>query len=266
MKIIPFVFFWLVLVAYACKHANERYEVAVIGHAASGLDVDRVPYPGNTQESINYARALGVKRIEIDIQLTADKQWVLFHNDIMDFHTSQVGCIGQYSAAYLKTVAYHGFQNIQINLLNEIDVQGFETVYLDLRHYFPCENFIHIDTAYLFAGIDQFIASNPLVNIVMITNKSSLLPFYKTKGLPVCFEAQSFGQIEQINALYPYADFVVRNKNISAQEVLAVRNLGAEIIIFDVKSYEGNVDAMRKYPNFVMTDAVASALILSQTP
>jgi hypothetical protein len=33
-----------------------------------------------------------------------------------------------------------------------------------------------------------------------------------------------------------------------------------------VKSYEGNKEAMRKNPNFVMTDAVASALILSQQP
>jgi hypothetical protein len=266
MKIIPYTFLGMLLFLSACKHSRERYDVGVIGHAAAGLDVDRVPYPGNTQESIDYARALGLKHIEIDIQLTADKQWALFHNDFMDFHTTHDGCISQFTADYLKTVAFHGFPNIKINFLNDADVSGFETVYLDLRHYLPCENFTHIDTSYLFTGIDDFIANNPQVKVVMITNKPSLLPFYKAKGVPVCFEAQNFNQIAQIYNLYPYADFVIRNRYITAEEVSAIRNMGASIIIFDVKSYEGNIDAMRKNPNFVMTDAIASALILSRTP
>lgn len=258
--------FFMTLLLSSCKHSKERYDVGVIGHAAAGLDVDRVPYPGNTQESIDFARSLGVKHIELDIQLTAEKQWALFHNDFMDFHTTHAGCIAQYTADYLKTVSYHGFPNIKINFLNDVDVSGFETVYLDLRHYLPCENFAHIDTSYLYVGIDDFIANNPQVNVVMVTNKSSLLPFYNAKGITVYFEAQNFNQIAEIYSLYPYADFIIRNRNIRADEVSAIRNMGASIVIFDVKSYEGNIDAMRKNPNFVMTDAIASALILSRTP
>jgi glycerophosphoryl diester phosphodiesterase len=260
------IFFFVTLLLSSCKHSDERYFVGVIGHAGAGLDVDRVPYPGNTQESIDYARSLGAKHIELDIQLSSDKQWVLFHNDFMDFHTMHDGCISQFTAAYLKTVAYHGYPKIKINMLSELNLSGFETVFLDVRHYFPCENFSHIDTSYLYVGIEDFIANNPQVNVVMITNKASLLPFYKAKGIPVYFEAQNLNQIAQIHSLYPYADFIIRNRNISAEEVSAIRNMGASIIIFDVKSYEGNIDAMRKNPNFVMTDAIASALILSRTP
>jgi glycerophosphoryl diester phosphodiesterase len=259
-------FLFVFLLLSSCKHSNERYNVGVIGHAAAGLDVDRVPYPGNTQESIDYARSLGLKRIEIDIQLSSDKQWVLFHNDFMDFHTIHDGCISQFTVDYLKTVAYHGYPKIKINLLNEINVTGFETVYLDVRHYLPCQDFVHIDTAYLYTGIDAFVAANPGVKVSVITNKPSLLPFYHAKGLEVWFETQTINQAFQIHALYPYADFVFRNRHISAEQVSELRNLGKAVMIYDVKSYEGNVNAMRKNPNFVMTDAIASALILSQEP
>jgi glycerophosphoryl diester phosphodiesterase len=259
-------FLFVFLLLSSCKHSNERYYVGVIGHAAAGLDVDRVPYPGNTQESIDYARSIGVKHIEIDIQLSADKHWVLFHNDVMDFHTTHDGCINQYNSNYLKTISYHGYSKVKIQLLNEINVLGFETVYLDVRHYLPCENFTHIDTAYLYAGIDVFVAANPDVKVSIITNKPSLLPFYHTKGLDVWFEAQTVHQALLINALYPYTNFVFRNRHISAEQVAELRNIGKSLIIYDVKSYEGNIDAMRKNPNFVMTDAIASALILSRTP
>jgi glycerophosphoryl diester phosphodiesterase len=257
---------FFLLIFSGCQHSNERYDVGVIGHAASGLDVDRAPYPGNTQEAIDYARSLGAKHIEIDIQLSSDKQWVLFHNDFMDFHTAINGCINLFTANYLKTVAYHGYPNIKIKLLNDVNVSGFETVYLDVRHYFPCENFTHIDTAFLYNGIDAFVAENPEIQILLITNKLSLLPFYHSKGLEVCFEAVNFSQVLQIHELFPYANFVLRNKNTSAEEVSQIRSLGVAVILYDVKSYEGNIDAMRKNPNFVMTDAVASALILSQEP
>jgi hypothetical protein len=261
-----YIFILIISFLSGCKDADERYHVGVIGHAAAGLDVDRVPYPGNTQESMDYARSLGVKHIELDIQLSADGHWILFHNDFMDFHTSVDGCISQFNADFLETVAYHGFPNIKIARLDKIDVGGFETVYLDLRHYQPCNNFAHIDTNLLYSGIEQFIESHPETHICLITNKLSLLPFFNSKGVDVYFEAQDFAQISQIHTLYIYAGFVVRNKNISAQEVTQIRSWGADLIIFDVKSYNGNKNAMRKNPTFVMTDAVASALILSQQP
>lgn len=246
-----------------CKDADERYHVGVIGHAAAGLDVDRVPYPGNTQESIDYARSLGVKHIELDIQLAADGHWILFHNDFMDFHTSIEGCVGQFTADFLETISYHGFPNIKIIPLNNIDVNGLETVYLDMRHYNACNNFSHIDTSALFSGIEHFILSHPETKVRLITNKLSLVPFFETQGVEVCFEAQNFSQISQVHTLYTDAGFVVRNKNISAQEVAEIRSWGVDLIIFDVKSYDGNKIAMRKNPTFVMTDAITSALILS---
>jgi glycerophosphoryl diester phosphodiesterase len=63
----------------------------------------------------------------LDIQLSADGHWILFHNDFMDFHTSVDGCISQFNADFLETVAYHGFPNIKIARFDKIDVGGFET-------------------------------------------------------------------------------------------------------------------------------------------
>ncbi len=263
MSSVKHIFILSLLMFLACNKSKERFDVEVIGHAGAGLDVDRVPYPGNTQESIDYAKNLGAKHIEIDIKLSADHKWMLFHDDFMDFHTNTTGCISQYTKDQLLNFHYHGYPNIPIYALNDINVQGFETVFLDLRHYDPCDNYIFIDTALLFPDIATFVASNPGLRVSVITTRLSLLPHFYDYGMEVVFETQSYDQILAVHSQYPYAGYAIRNRNISVSEVSTLRNMGISVIIYDMRSYEGNISAMRKNPNFVMTDALAGALILT---
>jgi len=248
----------------SCEKRVNQFDVDVIGHAASGLDVDRVPFPGNTQQSIDYARALGAKKIELDIQLSSDNHWVLFHNDQLDLHTSKSGCIGQYTLNDLQHIEYVGHPNIKLLALKDVQLSGIEKVYLDLRHYNPCTGFSLIEPTVMIPELLEFKTNHPNTTVVLITTRWALVPFFNTNGFQVWYESVSYENILNLYSSNMAAGFVIRNKSINKEQVIDLKSKNVELIIYDLKSYEGNVDAMKKSPNFVMTDALASALILSK--
>ncbi|MEK6556254.1 MAG: glycerophosphodiester phosphodiesterase family protein [Bdellovibrionota bacterium] len=75
-----------------------------IGHRGSAGHA-----PENTMPALEAARRLQVHEIEIDIQLSADNQLVLFHDDKLDKKTSSKGSIRQHTASELKKVDIGGW-------------------------------------------------------------------------------------------------------------------------------------------------------------
>ncbi|MEA2512987.1 MAG: glycerophosphoryl diester phosphodiesterase, partial [Thermomicrobiales bacterium] len=61
--------------------ARDRPRIEVIGHGGAG-DF----YPGNSRESIEQALKIGVDRIEIDVQRSADGDLVLVHDKAFAIH------------------------------------------------------------------------------------------------------------------------------------------------------------------------------------
>jgi glycerophosphoryl diester phosphodiesterase len=65
--------------------ALDRARIEVIGHGGAG-DF----FPGNSRESIEQALTIGVDRIEIDVQRSADGDLVLVHDDSFLLHGRKV--------------------------------------------------------------------------------------------------------------------------------------------------------------------------------
>lgn len=248
----------------SCTKSNSRYNVEVVGHAAAGLDVDRVPFPGNTIPAIHYAKNLGVKHIEIDIQLSSDQRWVLFHADYLQEKTNAFGCIHQKHTDEIREIRYIGYPNIEIPFLSDLDVSDFQTVFLDLRDYQACNDFLYHPAENMLNDLLIFKAKHPDLQIVIVGKRPEFLNYFKENGFNVCFESSTFGDLVLKNDNFGYDYYMIRNHSISANEVLQIRALNKQILLFDVKSRAGNISAMKKKPNFVVSDAVASALILSE--
>lgn len=239
-------------------------EIAVVGHAGAGLDMERVPFPGNTQESLDFAVALGLRHVEVDLQLSSDGHWILFHDDFLDARTNFSGCISQYSRLDLQDLRYNGFANNKIPALDEIDFSAFETVFLDIRDYRPCENFQSIDTALMHLEILSISERFPQQHFVIISRRIPVLLHFKNLSFDVCFETVEVENMYHAAMNFGIDFFTFRNKNISAGELATARQFGWRIMLFDAKSHAGNRRAMQKKPNFVLTDAVVSALQLTK--
>ena len=239
-------------------------EIEVVGHAGAGLDMERVPFPGNTQESLDFAIALGLSHVEIDLQLSSDGHWILFHDDFLQARTNFSGCIGEYNLPELENLRYNGFPNTKIPAFKDLDVSSFETVFLDIRDYRPCADFQSIDTAQMHQEIIAAAERFPNQHFVIISRRIPVLLHFKNLGFDVCFETVDVANMALASSNFGIDFFTFRNRNISANEVASARQSGWRIMLFDTKSHAGNRQAMKKNPNFVLTDAVVSALQLTQ--
>ena len=125
---------FIILLATGCSKNQHIYPVKIIGHAGSGLDVEVNPFPENTNDAVRNAIAQGVSAIELDVQLSADNQLVLFHDNYLVSRSSCQGCIPSMDYIVLQSCSYGLFPSYGIERLNNIDFSGVDEVFLDLRH------------------------------------------------------------------------------------------------------------------------------------
>lgn len=254
----------LFFTAVSCKKKESFPGVEVVGHAGAGLDVERVPFPGNTQQSLDFAAMSGMKHVEIDLQLSADNHWILFHNDFLSSQTNLEGCVRQYTREELMSARYIAYPNIRIQALLETDFRAYDKVFLDIRHFNPCDNFSLVNPEFMHEEIEQLAESHPNQRFVIVSRNVAVLQHFKNKNFDICHEVTTFEAMQNSLNNWQFDFFIIRNSNINSTEVEQIRNQGARVMIYGVKSHAGNADAMRKKPNFVMTDAIISALKLTQ--
>ena len=98
--------------------------------------------PENTIASFEAGWAGGADIVELDVQLTADKQVILFHDDELEWKTGVKGHIGEYTADFLQTLdvgAYFDekFAGTPMPLLDEVLRWGRErgmVLMIELKH------------------------------------------------------------------------------------------------------------------------------------
>ncbi len=97
--------------------------------------------PGNTFPALEAGLAGGADILELDVQLTADKRVVLFHDDNLLNKAGVDGRIGEFTADYLQTLdvgSYfdESFAGTQIPLLDEVLAwaKGRIPLMIELKH------------------------------------------------------------------------------------------------------------------------------------
>jgi|SRR5688572_13335764 len=71
-------------------------KIIIIGHAGSGFNylfMPFNPYPPNSFQSLKNGLSNGAEGVEVDVQLTADHQLVLYHDNTLDEKTSLSGFV-----------------------------------------------------------------------------------------------------------------------------------------------------------------------------
>ncbi|MEZ4643375.1 MAG: glycerophosphodiester phosphodiesterase family protein [Chloroflexota bacterium] len=97
--------------------------------------------PENTMPALTAGLAAGADLLEIDVQLTADKQVILFHDTTLTAKTGVSGMIGDYTAEFLQTldVGTHfsaDFAGTRMPLLDDVLAwaKGRVALMIELKH------------------------------------------------------------------------------------------------------------------------------------
>lgn len=253
----------IIVILVSCTKEKQLFESKVIAHAGAGLDVSFNPFPDNTQDAVSYSVNLGVKYIEVDLQLTTDNHFFLFHDDYLNGKTTHEGCVNSKSKEEMDEVRYTFHASQKVSPLTETDFGDIDELFLDVRHYNWC-NGLTIENERIVNALISFRNSSGIPKIVVASNNLLILDGLNLPGLYQCFEADNFENLKSIAEQKNYPLYIIRNKNITAEQVKWVHDNGKKVIIFDMRSHEGNTKALEKNPDYIMTDAVESGLSLTQ--
>jgi glycerophosphoryl diester phosphodiesterase len=248
-----------------CSKKRDFSMVDIIGHGGNGLEILNSFYHDNSLEAIGLAASIeGTDGIEVDVQISADGNLWLYHDDFLESESSGEGCINEKKSDYLSQIHYKTLVKEKLSKLSEINSKYLEgkKLFLDLRHYNFCENdFVSIEE--MLAGLKNLeILHNPKITVYCILSTKQWIGKFLNQGFNVLVTLGEVQQFEDLNMLYPeIAGIVVNNNKVTAQNVSSIQNLGKKVYIFEVRSPKGIRKALNKLPDGIITDDIRTALI-----
>lgn len=256
---------FIILLLSSCSKDLDNHEVPILGHAATGLFNPQQMFKENTAEAVSYALSFeDLAGIEIDIQLSQDGTFWLYHDENLSSQTNGNGLLCESSDEYLNTVHHKTLNQERLTTLNDLnfeDVSTSKVVFLDLKFISYCTlDSIQMDQMakelndLLVNKADQ-ISFYPIV--LGIENKD----IFKNNGFDKIYaDASSFKDgIQKLDS--GFDGIFVRNANLDKQKVNELMQKG-EVVLFDLRTPGTVKKALRKNPDFLMVEEFRTALAI----
>lgn len=258
---------WIIplsLLLVTCRKHEKYAMTRILGHAGSGLQTEDVPFHDNSLESIEYALDMpGCEGMEIDVQLSASNDLWLFHNPVLDGETDQSGCIRQHTTEQLEKARYQSLHKEKLIRLSDLPWNRFQQkiLLLDLRHYSEC--------ASEFVPVSEFIAqfetmpqlSAGGIETMLVLSTGSWFEALENGPFELIYSAATFEEGMGVLATHPFDGLMIRNNEITREQVENLHAIGKKVIIFEVRSAKGARKALRKAPDYLVPDNLATAII-----
>lgn len=254
---------WILLIALillvSCQKEAEN-SIEIWGHAGTGLQrMDG--NPDNSLEAIKKAwYKYKVSGIEVDIQMSKDGTLWLYHDEYLESKTSGTGCISEMNDEYLSEVKYYDKPGLHINipltkLEDALKIAPHQAqIMLDIRTV----NFCKKEQVNFNEVIDQIVTLKEKyehIQFYIATFSDSFLQICKNKGLDNLFlESINITEDKGIIVNNSYRGTVIKNNNINKEQVQSLKDLGIEVMIFEVRSLAGFNIAKNKNPNQILSD------------
>lgn len=260
-----FFFILLCLCIFSCSKKENFESVHVIGHAGMGLENVNALYAENSQESIDLALSIdGCAGVEIDLQLSSDGELWLYHDPFLDDITQGKGCISDQIREDLSLVRYSTFNKEKLIRLKDLKLPTFpqnQYFFLDLKHVNPCKN-MQIDALQVEQELIDFynrVGTNS--KIFVISTNAAWVKQMDTSKHQLILEVEEITSFWDALTNYNFEGVIMRNKKISSQDVADLKKASKKVLIFEVRAPKPIREALRKKPDFLITDDIRSTLI-----
>jgi glycerophosphoryl diester phosphodiesterase len=279
LKYLLFLLFAIIFTACADFDKSQlenlsNGEVLKIGHAGSGFRrwMPFNPLPANSMASIMEAFENGAEGVEIDLQMTKDGIFVLYHDNRLGSMTADTGCISNRNWNEIKDLKYHleipfqWFQNEQLvsfdSLLTYFNkLEQFPYLQIDMRTNSVCftgagnQEFMKV---YLSKLVTLLEANHvPKEKVLLISTGVKQLYYLNQINSPYTFSYEVTARPEQslewaVENEVKY--LTVKTKFLTKAYSQQIHEKGIKVITFGAKSRSGNKKLLELNPDVVQTD------------
>lgn len=257
-------FLFLAILLFACEKKEDFSDVKIIAHAASGLENQNATFHDNSKEAIQLSlETVGCDGVELDAQLSASNRLWFFHDQTMDIETNSKGCIASKNDADLEAVTYKSLKKEKLLSLQNLPVNYFDkqVLMLDVRHYDLCSEQMVDEIQFVkeIADFTDFYSGQ--IEVIILLSNPAWVEKFKELPFKVYYSGGDFADAYQKLNAYNFDGIVIKNEYISKDEVSALQAAGKKVIIFEVRSPKGIKSALKKHPNYLVTDDLRATII-----
>lgn len=254
-------------------------EVEIIGHGGVGFS-SYFPfkyYPSNSYGSLSKAiNKYDVGGVEVDLHMTKDRKFVLFHDSKLEKKTKLTGCLSDYTLAELTAQQYQlgapfdWFQSERIIGLGELidslkELDEFPQLHLDVRPWSPCmigEESLNWERDMALELI-KFLGSKgvALDKVVIITLSQNFLIHLKVMKNPYPISFEIVGAVESSLKFaidYSVSSITVKPSLLTKELSATAHKNGLKVITFGAKSKSGNKKLLELNPDIIQTDNISA--------
>lgn len=255
----------IIAIIFGCSKENVSTNVPVLGHAATGLYNPQQMFKDNTAEAVEYALSFeALAGIEIDIQLSNNQSFWLYHDDDLGSQTSGSGAVGDRSDEYLEGLSYATLNKERLAALEALqfdNVQGTKIVFLDLKFFLLGQ----------YDNEEKISIANKLKEL--INEKSKQITF-----IPIVRSLENFNIFKESGFEKVFADVIdletagkrfdegfdgvfIKDSFVNSEDVAELKTKG-EVILFELRTVNSIKKAMQKNPDFLLVHEFRTALAI----
>lgn len=281
LSFIAVAFIWLFEIKFDTSQLNNlnNGKVEVIGHAGMGF-VSWIPFnalPDNSmaalQKSIVEKQAAG---IEVDLHMTKDEKFVLYHDEKLESKTQLQGCISEMNYKDLSTAEYKvgypfdWFQEEKLLSFQELiqflkSRKEFPLLQLDLRNKSACksieENSVWEKKMAMALHKTLLVAEIPEEKLTLITLSRELIQHFIDLETPYELSFEIVGDFDKGLAFAEEKSLksvTVKPKLLSKAQSKLIHSKGIKIITFGAKSKSGNKKLLELNPDVIQTNNISA--------
>lgn len=258
------IIYFVLLFLFACQKEKNNSNTKVIGHAATGLKMPSSFYHDNSIEAIHKAlETEGCDGIEIDVQLSATGTLWLFHDSELSVETNASGCLNSKSDAELEAIRYQTLHKEKLARFQDIPFHKLmgKTLMLDLRHYNACQETIVTADLVLNRLLQYPELQTGNIQVYLLTNYQPWLLEMASAPFEIIYSTETLSEANLILGYSSVHGLMIKNAKITKEEVAQLKDSGKKIIIFEVRSPKNIRKALRKRPDYLVTDDIRATII-----
>lgn len=248
------------LLLSACEKTSKNANTKLLGHAGNGMKQWNGMYSANSLEGIKYALNLdNCAGIEVDIRISKDTTFWLFHNDALDLVTTKKGCVHSKSDEELKKTKYKTIHQESLVTLDDLlQLKTTKEIVLDVKNFDGCTE-QEIDFDFIKRGFERIGTLPPNYKIKM--NTLSIYPYLQNLGSKTILEVDAYSDIVPLYSQNSIDAFMLSAEKISAEEIKSVQAKGFKIYLYGVRSGKKLKNELKKQPDYILVDDVLNSII-----
>lgn len=259
------------LLNFSCEEIERGQNPPIIlGHAGEGFGSMVNNYPANSEFSVRHALADGALGIEVDLQMSSDSVFVLFHDSELERSTEGYGAVHEQEWSYLAELSY---TNVPSSLSKKTGILTAKELMKICSEYPSCKWIsLHVKpqgylsdstSARSFAKqLKEFIEQNRQFHFLIETNVEGQIKLFREVGVPArLFWLGKYDRdIRQFLIENDIDGLSVPFKLVSPENVRTLHLDGKKVMVYNIRIRRDIVESLELGADLIQTDNVPLTL------